>query len=255
MTDLTPEAPGPDIDMLRRLHEEQRVPNPGHISKLPKPTKRDNEKGKCRECGGWHGLPAVHLDYMGHAEVTDVLLDYDPTWTWAPFAIDQTTGLPMVQTLGADVVLWINLTIGGVTRPAVGTAPKGKEGDALKELIGDALRNGALRFGIATSLWSKADGVERDADNVEPAPIPDGALRKDDAKKRVAAAVKEGFPAAGTDYIKATAAGIWTEAEADKYLTVFNGAPYLLGPEVTVLDSITKETITDLLKAPVEGAA
>lgn len=251
MTDLTLEALGPDIDMLRRLHEEQRVPNPGHISKLPKPTKRDNEKGKCRECGGWHGLPAVHLDYMGHAEVTDVLLDYDPAWSWEPFAIDQATGLPMVQTLGSDVVLWIRLTIGGVTRPAVGTAPSNKGGDALKELIGDALRNGALRFGIATSLWSKADGVEREAENVEPDPIPDGALRKDDAKKHVVAQLKKLYPNGNDEWVKATAGAVWKDSEADKNLTEINGAPYLLAPEVAVLD----EVLVDAVAAMREGTA
>lgn len=47
------------------------------IGKLPKPTKADNPKGECRECGGWHGLPAVHLDYVGHAAATDRLLSVD----------------------------------------------------------------------------------------------------------------------------------------------------------------------------------
>ena len=59
-----------------------RQPFPPHqISKLPKPLKRDAPKGKCNECGGWHGLPAVHLDYVGHAALTDRLLDADPAWT------------------------------------------------------------------------------------------------------------------------------------------------------------------------------
>lgn len=243
MTDTLPPDLGPDVEMLRRLHENQRVPDLRHISKLPKPTKRDNQKGKCKECGGWHGLPAVHLDYMGHAEVTDVLLEYDPTWTWEPFAIDQSTGLPMVQTLGGDVVLWIRLTVGGVTRPAVGTAPKGKEGDALKELIGDALRNGALRFGIATSLWSKADGVEREADNVEPDPIPDGALRKDDAKKHVVEGLKALYPNGNEEWVKATAGSVWKEAESDDKLVTINGAPYLLAPEVAVLDEVLEDAV------------
>jgi hypothetical protein len=34
------------------------------------------------------------------------------------------------------------------------------KGDAIKELIGDLCRNGALRFGVAGSLWSKADRAE-----------------------------------------------------------------------------------------------
>lgn len=246
-----------DIDGLRRLHAEQRVPDPAHISKLPKPTKRDNPKGKCNECNGWHGLPAVHLDYMGHAEVTDILLDIDPTWTWAPFAVDQATGLPMVQTVGNDVVLWINLTICGITRPGVGTAPKNKDGDALKELIGDALRNGAMRFGVGTSLWSKAEGVEREVEATPPEPVavPEGALTMKQAIARVESAIAIAFPNASKDYVKATGKGIWAEAEAQKKLTEINEDWYLLADEVKVLDSVCKDEIQRLLAAPVEGAA
>jgi len=34
------------------------------------------------------------------------------------------------------------------------------KGEAIKELIGDLCRNGALRFGVGGSLWSKADRAE-----------------------------------------------------------------------------------------------
>jgi hypothetical protein len=43
-------------------------PPEGMVSQLPQPTKRDNPRGHCNECGQKHGLPAVHLNYMGHAE-------------------------------------------------------------------------------------------------------------------------------------------------------------------------------------------
>lgn len=160
-----------DVEVLQKLHHDHRDPDPAHIAKLPKPTKRDNQKGRCNECGGWHGLPAVHLDYMGHAEVTDVLLEADPTWTWEPFAVNAETGLPRIYEADGDLVLWINLTIAGITRPGVGTAAKSKAGDALKELIGDAIRNAAMRFGVALTLWSKAEGVERAAETAATAPV------------------------------------------------------------------------------------
>jgi hypothetical protein len=52
VTNLKPES---EIDPLARLRE----PFPAHqISKLPKPFKKDAPKGKCQECGGYHGLPA-----------------------------------------------------------------------------------------------------------------------------------------------------------------------------------------------------
>lgn len=123
------------------------------ISKLPKPKSKDAPKGRCPECGGWHGLPAVHLDYVGHAALTARLLDADPSWTWEPVAFDD-KGLPALDANGG---LWIKLTISGVTRLGYGDA-QGKTGpDAMKERIGDALRNAGMRFGAALDLWHKGD--------------------------------------------------------------------------------------------------
>lgn len=129
-----------------------RAPFPANqISKLPKPTRRDAPKGKCPECGGWHGLPAIHLDYVGHAALTDRLLEVDPLWTWEPCGTDA-GGLPSLDPIGG---LWIRLTVCGVTRLGYGHAGDKEGGDAIKELIGDALRNAAMRFGCALDLWHK----------------------------------------------------------------------------------------------------
>lgn len=119
---------------------------PEQIGKLPKPTKKENPKGKCQECGGWHGLPAVHLDYVGHAATTDRLLEVDPSWTWEPMARG-----PQGEPLMTNGGLWITLTVCGVTRPGFG------DGGSMKEVIGDAIRNAAMRFGVALDLWSKED--------------------------------------------------------------------------------------------------
>lgn len=143
-----------------------RAPFPAHqISKLPKPTKKDAPKGKCNECGGWHGLPAVHLDYVGHAALTDRLLDADPAWAWEPLAMTA-DGLPVLDPYGG---MWIRLTVLGVTRLGYGHAGDKQGGDAIKEIIGDALRNAAMRFGAALDLWHKG-GLHRDEE--EPAPAP-----------------------------------------------------------------------------------
>lgn len=134
------------LDLLRE-------PFPAHlISKLPKPVKRDSPKGRCQECGGWHGLPAVHLDYVGHAALTDRLLDADPNWNWEPFGAKD--GLPVMDNFGG---MWIKLTVCGVTRMGYGHAGDKEGGDAIKEVIGDALRNAAMRFGAALDLWHKGD--------------------------------------------------------------------------------------------------
>lgn len=145
---------------------------PNQISKLPKPRSKDAPKGKCAECGGWHGLPAVHLDYVGHAALTARLLDADSGWHWEPVGFDE-RGLPALDASGG---LWIKLTVCGVTRFGYGDA-QGKTGpDAMKERIGDALRNAAMRFGAALDLWHKGDLYAHEHDENEPrkaGPIPD----------------------------------------------------------------------------------
>lgn len=87
------------------------------------------------------------LDYVGHAAVTDRLLQVDPDWTWEPAGTTE-HGLPMFD--GADG-LWIRLTVAGVTRYGYG------DGKNPKECISDAIRNAAMRFGVALDLWSKED--------------------------------------------------------------------------------------------------
>lgn len=127
------------------IWEELRKPFPKEsVGKLPK--------------GG------VQLDYVGHAAVTDRLNTVDPTWTWEPMATDE-AGLPLF-TQGEPQFgkptkgLWIRLTIGGVTRPGYG------DGKNEKEAIGDALRNAAMRFGVALDLWSK-DELESNVEHPE----------------------------------------------------------------------------------------
>lgn len=89
----------------------------------------------------------VMLDYAGHAVVTDRLLQVDPAWSWEPMATDE-RGLPIADSKGN---LWIRLTICGVTRIGVGDGP------TAKVVIGDAIRNAAMRFGVALDLWSKEE--------------------------------------------------------------------------------------------------
>lgn len=137
------------------------------VGKLPKPYKADSQKGACAECHGYHGLPAVHLDYVGHAAVTDRLLSVDPEWSWEPLAVDD-HGLPALDGKGN---LWIRLTVCGVSRIGVG------DGKSAKEVIGDAIRNAAMRFGVALDMWSKEDlfavrGSTGDGPLPEPEPTP-----------------------------------------------------------------------------------
>lgn len=148
-------------DKLNRL----RAPfDADEIEKLPKYVGRKTPDGKipreaygdCPECGRRHPLPAIHLDYVGHAGITDRLNDVDPEWNWEPVATDE-QGLPLFDRNGG---MWIRLTVLGITRYGYGDA-QGKSGpNAVKEVIGDAIRNAAMRFGVATYLWSKSDKAE-----------------------------------------------------------------------------------------------
>jgi hypothetical protein len=105
------------------------------------------------------------LDYVGHADVTSRLLEADPEWNWEPLAKDE-HGLPVfdLDKNGNPVGLWIRLTAGGVTRLGYGSVPSDQR-DAVKVLIGDALRNAAMRFGVALDLWAKGDRADPTAEN------------------------------------------------------------------------------------------
>jgi hypothetical protein len=113
------------------------------------------------------------LSYVGHAALTDRLLEVDPFWTWEPMALTP-QGLPLFDESGG---LWIRLTICGHTRLGYGHAAKKAPGDREKEIIGDALRNAAMRFGAALDLWHKGgdlhadDDVEREAIQDEGRPL------------------------------------------------------------------------------------
>lgn len=145
---------------------------PNQISKLPKPTKAQTDAVKadfkagirCKLCGAWHHKDVVHLDYVGHAALTDRLLDADPNWSWEPVALRD--GLPAFDQSGG---LWIKLTVCGVSRLGYGHAaakPNQDPGAREKEVIGDALRNAAMRFGAALDLWHKGDlHGDAEADN------------------------------------------------------------------------------------------
>lgn len=152
-----------------------RAPFPANqISKLPKESRAqaDERKArkqgcmvwKCPECGGAHHKDATHLDYVGHAALTDRLLDCDPHWYWEPYVAP---GLP-----NAGNGMWIKLHVCGQSQIGYGHADGKQGGDAIKEIIGDALRNAAMRFGAALDLWHKGDLHLDESEEPAPAPAP-----------------------------------------------------------------------------------
>jgi hypothetical protein len=110
----------------------------------------------------------ITLDYVGHAAVTDRLLQVDPSWTWeyAP------------EYPAADG-MWIKLTVCGVTRPGFG------DGKNPKEWISDAIRNAAMRFGVALDLWSKQPLLDETTGAPPPRSDVASKIRIDDLRARV----------------------------------------------------------------------
>ena len=165
-------------EMTAEVAARLRAPfKPDQVGKLPRVTcghcSRDKQRkhcdkhrrSECRECGSYITSAHMHLDYVGHAAITDRLLAVDPSWSWEPLAIGP-DGLPVRDREGG---LWIRLSVAGVTRLGYGDA-EGKTGpSAVKEAIGDALRNGAMRFGVGLDLWHKDGALVQDDEPAPPA--------------------------------------------------------------------------------------
>jgi hypothetical protein len=223
-----------------------RLPFPSHqISKLPKETKaqreereKDQSKGvRCALCGGWHHKNAVHLDYVGHAALTDRLLDCDPSWNWEPIALTA-EGLPALDRTGG---LWIKLTVCGITRMGYGHAEGKHGGDAIKEIIGDALRNAAMRFGAALDLWHKGDL------HLDDGQADDGA----DTSKPAKAQPRQAKPDPASAHEKAVAEAIDRLAIADtldELRHVFTSLPKPIAADPRVIKA--KDARKDALAAP-----
>jgi len=135
-------------ELLKVLHNYA-VPDPKIVGKLPK--------------GG------TSLDYVGHADITRILIEIDPHWRLVPMAWEN--GRPAVNIVNDMATMWFEMTLLGQARLAIGTA-KANSMDLDKVLYGDALRNGAMRFGIGLSLWTKQEWEDLDHHTPAPAPRP-----------------------------------------------------------------------------------
>jgi hypothetical protein len=125
------------------------VPDPKIVGKLPK--------------GG------VQLDFVGHADITRILIEIDPHWRLVPIAWDN--GRPAMNIVNDMATMWFELTLLGTARLAIGTA-KANAFDLDKQLYGDALRNGAMRFGISLNLWTKNEWEDLDHNPAPSKPRP-----------------------------------------------------------------------------------
>jgi hypothetical protein len=124
-------------EQLRKVLDDYKTPDPNIVGKLPR--------------GG------IQLDFVGHADITKLLIEIDPLWSWEPVAI--VDGRPAIHVVNGMAVMWGRLTILGKSMLGVGTVKHDKP-DLDKELIGDFLRNASMRFGICLSLWTKQEWEE-----------------------------------------------------------------------------------------------
>lgn len=134
---------------LLKVLNSYAVPDPKIVGKLPK--------------GG------TSLDFVGHADITRILIEIDPHWRLVPIAWEN--GRPAVNIVNDMATMWFEMTLLGQARLAIGTA-KANSMDLDKVLYGDALRNGAMRFGIGLSLWTKQEWNDLDHYQQAPAPAP-----------------------------------------------------------------------------------
>jgi hypothetical protein len=123
------------------------VPDPKIVGKLPK--------------------AGTSLDFVGHADITRILLEIDPTWRWVPIAWDN--GRPSIHVENGIATMWGELTVLGQARLGVGSVRADKQ-ELDKELIGDFLRNAAMRFGICLSLWTKQEWDDNPHATTKPVP-------------------------------------------------------------------------------------
>lgn len=164
-------------DDLRNILTNYAKPDPKIVQQLPK--------------GG------TKLDFVGHADITRILIEVDPYWSWEPCGWKD--GRPAIHIENGNATMWGWLTIHGKEMLGVGSA-KADKIDYEKELIGDFLRNASMRFGIALNLWTKNQWADLDqhtpakpAPKKAEAPATDEALSSEQVEAMSRAAVEAGL--------------------------------------------------------------
>jgi hypothetical protein len=155
-----------NTQLLRAVLEQYAVPDPKIVGTIPR--------------------NGINLAYVSHADITRILIEIDPSWSWQPVAWDN--GRPAIHIENGTATMWATLTLLGKSLLGVGSVRSDKP-DMDKELIGDFLRNASMRFGIALSLWSKQDW----SDNTTITTLPT-AQRAEEAKKYVPNHPAKGVP-------------------------------------------------------------
>jgi hypothetical protein len=157
----------------------------------------------------------LQLDYVSHAWVTDRLLKVDPSWNWEPVAFD-VDGLPKFDENGG---LWIKLTVCGVTRYGYGEPATRDKYDQKKSAIGNAVRNAAMRYGVALDLWAK----EAPAPPAETKPAPKATKELSTATQKMIERINvAGSLVELSEVVPLIQSGDFTETEKRNLRLIFN---------------------------------
>lgn len=209
---------------------------------------------ECKECGAWTTTAHFHLSYVGHAEATDRLLDADMEWTWEPVAMGA-DGLPQFDNENG---LWIRLTVAGVTRLGYGSADGKRGPNAIKEVIGDAIRNAGMRFGMALDLWAKTD-LHADEHGDEPDQIAaqqdrDAEAPQDRPAQRSRGPVDGEWnspqpPRATPEQLEAIGGGLRAVLNIHEPQAMLTAVAQMVGRELPAPDQLTPEEADKVLAA------
>jgi hypothetical protein len=145
------------------------VPDPKIVGKLPK--------------GG------TQLDFVGHADITRILIEIDPWWWWEPCG--WVNGRPAIHVENGMATMWAYMYVHDKPMLGVGSVRADKQ-ELDKELVGDFLRNAAMRFGISLALWTKNEW--EDLSGHAPAPQKSIPARKPAPKPVADTAVTSTIP-------------------------------------------------------------
>jgi hypothetical protein len=157
-----------NTQLLRAVLDQYATPDPKIVGTIPR--------------------NGINLAYVSHADITKILIEVDPSWSWQP--VEWVNGRPAINVENGTATMWASLTLLGKSMLGVGSVRADKQ-DLDKELIGDFLRNAAMRFGIALSLWSKQDW----SDNTTITSLPAvQAKRAEEAKPYVGNHPAKGMP-------------------------------------------------------------
>lgn len=176
----------------------------------------------------------INLAYVSHADITRILIEIDPLWSWQPVAWEN--GRPAIHVENGTATMWATLTLLGKSMLGVGSVRADKQ-DHEKELVGDFLRNASMRFGIALSLWSKQDW----SDNTTITSLPAAqAKRAEQAKPYV-----QNHPAKGVPSPKVV----------QEFMNDSEPTPDEIAEIAAAFGATTVENITPIKAAPSGGKA